>query len=152
MLHLLGHTFLFSLFFAPLVLFPDLFLLLRGEVILDVEDLPDLLRAFPLHHVGHRFATQFQKTLDIQVVGGQDDLKEGGLVDLEEVRVPCWNVLTPSLQVLVLVCRLGVILVIGRPLDDLLQDLGVNVGQWYNFFLGGIILHAQVLEHRPDRV
>ena len=68
------------LFFAPLVLFPhlekytecgrtflnfaNLLLLSLSEVILDVESLPDLLRSFPLDHVGHGLAGHIQESLE----------------------------------------------------------------------------------------
>lgn len=45
---------------APLVLFPDLRLLLRGEVVDDVERLADLLRRLALDHAGHLGARQVQ--------------------------------------------------------------------------------------------
>ena len=48
------------LLLAPLVLLPDLLLLARGEVVLDVERLPDLLRRLPLDHVGYRLAGDVQ--------------------------------------------------------------------------------------------
>ena len=57
-------------------------LLARGEVVLDVERLPDLLGRLALDHVGHRLAGDVQKALDVQVVGSQDELEEGALVNL----------------------------------------------------------------------
>ena len=56
--------------------------LLIFEVILDVEYLPDLLRLLALHHFGHLAARHVQEPLDVQVVGRQDQLEEGALVDL----------------------------------------------------------------------
>ena len=53
------------LLLAPLVLLPDLLLLARGKVVLDVERLPDLLWRLPLDHVGHRLAGDVQQTLDV---------------------------------------------------------------------------------------
>ena len=70
------------LLLAPLVLLPDLLLLARGEVVLDVERLPDLLWRLPFDHVGHRLAGDVQEALDVQVVGRQDKLEEGALVNL----------------------------------------------------------------------
>ncbi len=58
-----------SLLLTPFVLLPDLLLLSRREVILDVERLPDLLRSLPLDHVRNSLAGHIQKTLDVQVVG-----------------------------------------------------------------------------------
>lgn len=54
---------------SPLILPSDFFFLLRCEIILDIEGLPNLLWSFPLYHVGHRLASQIQKRLDVQVVG-----------------------------------------------------------------------------------
>ncbi len=72
------------LLLAPLVLLPDLLLLRGSEVVLDVEGLPDLLRRLALDHVGHRLAGDVEEALDVKVVGGQDQLEQGALVDLEE--------------------------------------------------------------------
>ena len=70
------------LLLAPLVLLPDLLFLARGEVVLDVERLSDLLWRLPFDHVGHRLAGDVQQALDVQVVGRQDKLEEGALVNL----------------------------------------------------------------------
>ena len=89
------------LLLAPLVLLPhlqgrtfqrvqvgildsNLFLLCRGEVILDVEGLPNLLGSLALDHVGNSFAGQIQQTLDVQVIGSQDELKESSLIYLRK--------------------------------------------------------------------
>ena len=45
-----------SFFFTPFVLFSDLFLLAGGEIILDVEGLPDFLRGLSFDHVGYGLA------------------------------------------------------------------------------------------------
>ena len=71
------------LLLAPLVLLPHLLLLLGSEVVPDVEGLADLLGRLALDHVGHRLAGDVQESLDVQVVGCQDQLKEGALVNLE---------------------------------------------------------------------
>ena len=72
------------LLLAPLVLLPHLLLLAWGEVVLDVERLPDLLGGLPLDHVGHRLAGDVQQALDVQVVGGEDQLEERALVNLQK--------------------------------------------------------------------
>ena len=64
---------------APLVVPLDLLLLLVGEVLLDVEGPPDLLRRLALDHVGHALARHVQQQLDVKVVGGQDQLEKGAL-------------------------------------------------------------------------
>jgi hypothetical protein len=57
-----------SLLKGPLVLPADLLFLLRGEVILDVEGLADLLWGFALDHVSNSLAGQVQQTLDVEIV------------------------------------------------------------------------------------
>lgn len=54
---------------SPLVLAADLVLLLRREVILDVEGLADLLWRLALDHVGDGLAADIEKSLDVEVVG-----------------------------------------------------------------------------------
>lgn len=54
---------------SPLVLTTDLILLLRREVVLDVEGLPDLLGGFALDHVGNSLASNIEERLDVKVVG-----------------------------------------------------------------------------------
>ena len=71
------------LLLAPLVLLPHLLLLAWGEVVLDVERLPDLLWRLPLDHVGHCLAGDVQQALDVQVVGGEDQLEERALINLQ---------------------------------------------------------------------
>merc|ERR1719201_926876 len=90
------------LLLAPLVLLPHLLLLTWGEVILDVECLPDLLRGLALDHVGHSLAGDVKEPLDVKVVGSQDQLKEGSLVNLKKICVPGRNVIGPLLFVLII--------------------------------------------------
>lgn len=76
------------LLLAPLVLLPDLLLLAGGEVVLDVEGLADLLGGLALDHVGHRLAGDVQQALDVEVVGGQDQLEEGALENIKTRFIP----------------------------------------------------------------
>lgn len=55
---------------SPLVLPPDLILLLRREIIRNIESLPDLLGALALNHIRHGLAADIEERLDVQVVGG----------------------------------------------------------------------------------
>ena len=57
-----------DLLFSPLVLTANLVLLLRGEVILNVERLADLIRRLALDHVGDGLAADIQQGPNIQVV------------------------------------------------------------------------------------
>ena len=55
---------------APLILLLNLLLLLRGEVVSDVEQLPDILtRVLGLDQVSHCHAAHVQETPDLQEVG-----------------------------------------------------------------------------------
>ena len=54
------------------------------QVVLDVEGPPDLLRALVPHHVGHLAAGDVQQPLDVQVVGSQDQIEQGLLVNLKK--------------------------------------------------------------------
>ena len=56
------------LLLGPLVLATDLVLLFGGEVVLDVERLPDLLGRLSLDHVGDGLTADVQKGLNIEVV------------------------------------------------------------------------------------
>ena len=58
------------LLLGPLVLTTDLVFFFRGEIILDVEGLPNLLRRLAFDHVGYSLAPNVEKRLDIEVVGG----------------------------------------------------------------------------------
>jgi len=58
-----------DLLLGPLVLTTDLILLLRGEVVLDIEGLADLLRRLALDHIGNGLAADIQESLDIHVIG-----------------------------------------------------------------------------------
>jgi hypothetical protein len=77
---------------GPLVLAADLVLLLGSEVVLNVERLANLLGGLALDHVGHSLAADIEESLDVHVVGGEDDLEEHLLVDLHELLVPLFNV------------------------------------------------------------
>jgi hypothetical protein len=104
---------------APLVLLADLLLLLGGEVVLNVEGLPDVLGRLTLDHVGHGLAGKIEEGLNVEVVGGEDELEEGGLVDLAELLVPRDDVVGPLLVLLLIRRRVRVGVMVLGPLDDL---------------------------------
>jgi hypothetical protein len=54
---------------SPFVLAADLVLLLRCEVVLDIEGLADLLGRLALDHIGDSLAADVEKSLDVEVVG-----------------------------------------------------------------------------------
>ena len=62
-----------SYVFAPRVFAPNFLLLLRREVVLDVEVRADLLRRLSLDHVSHGLAGQIQQCFDVQVVSSLSD-------------------------------------------------------------------------------
>ncbi len=74
--------------FGPLVLFYSLLLLLGGEVVLDVEELANLLDGLVLDHAGDLGAGKLKQRLDIEVVGGHDELEEHLLLHVNVVCVP----------------------------------------------------------------
>ena len=59
---------------SPLVLTADLLLLLWGEVVGDVEGLSDLFWRLALDHVGDGLATNIEERLDVEVVGGLENI------------------------------------------------------------------------------
>lgn len=67
---------------APGVLLTDLLQLLRRPIICDVESLSNFFWRFTRNHAGDGFATDVQQRTNVQVVGGQDQLKQRSLVDL----------------------------------------------------------------------
>ena len=125
---------------SPLVLLADLRLLLGCEIILDVKNLADLLRSLVLDHVGNSLASKVEQSLDVEVVCSQDEVEEGGLVDLDELGVKALEVLgrgggcsggggvgvSDGAGVSRFGAGLDVLLAV---LDDLGEDLGVDVGE-----------------------
>lgn len=92
---------------SPLILASNLIFLLRGEVILNIKGLADLLRGLPFDHVGDSFASNIEKSLDIKVIGSlnriickymlikkelyfiyKNNLKQHLLINLHELLIP----------------------------------------------------------------
>jgi len=115
---------------GPLVLGDDGSLLLRREIIHNVESLADLLRRLALNHRGDLGAGEIQQRLDIHVVRRQDELEQQLLVNINELSIPLAHHLghVGALQGLFNVLR-GVLSVVTHVLDDLLQDGGLHVEQ-----------------------
>ena len=57
------------LLLGPFVLTANLILLLRREVVLDVEGFADLFGGLTLDHVGDGLTADIEKSFDIKVVG-----------------------------------------------------------------------------------
>lgn len=66
-----------GLLLGPLVLTADLILLLRGEVVLDVEGLTDLLGRLALDHVCDSLAADVEESLNVQVIGSLRNIISG---------------------------------------------------------------------------
>eukprot|EP00966_Prymnesium_polylepis_P008262 190339-Prymnesium_polylepis.1 len=77
-----------SALFAPRVLPLHLLLLLRREIVLDIEADANLLGRLALDFVGHRLARQIKERLDVKVVGRKDEVEESLVVNLHKIFVP----------------------------------------------------------------
>jgi hypothetical protein len=112
-----------ALLLSPLIFTTDLVLLLRCEVIGNIEGLADLFWRLALDHVCDSLAPNIEKSLDVKIVGSKNDLEQHFLVDLHKL-------LVPFIDVRCLLARVGIVFVgLGRittvmfaPLDDLLED------------------------------
>ena len=140
---------LHSAVLSPLVLPTDLLLLLRGEVVGDVEGLADLLGRLALDHVGNGLAADIQEGLDVHVVGSKNDLEQHLLVDLHVLLVPFIDLsgLLAGLRVVILSGR-RVVPVVLAPLDDLLEHRLADVGKRHR--LGESGLKTQVFDQVLD--
>lgn len=108
---------------GPLVLAADLVFLLGREVILDVECLANLLWRLALDHVGDGLAADVEKSLDVHVVGREDDLKQHLLVHLHELLIPVINVRRLLARIGIVLLRGDwVVLVVLAPLENLAED------------------------------
>jgi hypothetical protein len=101
--------------------------LLGSKVVLDVEQLSNLLWRFALDHIGNSLATKIKQRLDVEVVCGEDDLKEHFLVDLDELSVPFRDVNVSSSGLFGSVVGLGrsryrVSFVVFAPFEDLSSE------------------------------
>lgn len=75
------------LLLAPLVLFAHLLFLSSCEVILDVECFANFLGNFALDHVGYGLAGDVKETLDVQVIGWENQLEKCTLVNLMKKKI-----------------------------------------------------------------
>jgi hypothetical protein len=112
---------------SPLILAANLVLLLRSEVVGDVESLSNFLRRLALDHVRNRLASKVQKWLDVHVVGGEDDFEKHLLVELHVRLVPLLDVGgLASIGGIVFRSRC-IVSVVFTPFDDLSEDDLVDV-------------------------
>ena len=71
-----------EVFCGELVFFTNALLLFWREIVIHLEELPDFLDALALNQGGDLRRAQLQQRLDVEVVGGEHDVKEQGLVDI----------------------------------------------------------------------
>lgn len=115
-------------------------LLFISEVLRDVEHVTDLLRRLALDHVSNGLAAHVtecheleeiivdacgkseysQEGLDVEIVGGEDNLKEHLLVNSDELLIPFTDIRRPLARVILLLRRRArVVLVVRAPFEDL---------------------------------
>jgi hypothetical protein len=68
-----------------------LLLFFGSEVVFDVEELSDFLDGFVLDQRGDFSAGKLEEGLDVEVVGGHDELEENFLLQVDVVCVPRVN-------------------------------------------------------------
>jgi hypothetical protein len=125
----------------------NLVLFLRGEVILDIEGLANLLRGFSHDHVGDSLAADIEKNLDVEVIGGlrnsreelvsckhwkhnsthQYDLEHQFMMDLHELLVPLLDIGCFAAVLVFVTCGRGVVLAVLTPFDDLAKDSFIDL-------------------------
>ena len=69
-----------EVFCGELVLFTDALLLFRREIVIHLEELPDFFNALALDEGGDLGRAQLQQRLDVEVVRGEHNIKQQGLV------------------------------------------------------------------------
>ena len=124
--------YIYSTLLTPLVLLSDLFLFLRGKIVLDVKGLSNFFRSLSLDHVCNSFAGEVKKWLNVEIVCSEDEFKKGCLIYSAEVLVP-WNNVISSLLVLLLLSSCSWVLsVVLAVLNNFGEDLSSDIweGNW----------------------
>mmetsp|Transcript_32447 Transcript_32447/g.75782 ORF Transcript_32447/g.75782 Transcript_32447/m.75782 type:complete len:237 (+) Transcript_32447:249-959(+) len=127
---------------APGVLSLHFLLFLRCEVVLNVEPQPNFLWRFALDLVRHSLAREVEERLDVEVVGGEDQVEERLIVHLDEVLVP--------VGLLILRHRGLRGVVVFAVLYHLNQDLRVNHRQRHGRVRASVLDHV-LHSHRAAR-
>lgn len=104
-----------DLLLAPLILFSDLFLLLWRKVILYVKCFPNFLGGFPFDHVSDSFTGYIEKSFDVQIVSGQYQFKESSLINLKELLIPRFYIISSFLSIFFVFRRRRVVFMMCRP-------------------------------------
>ena len=117
-------------FFGPFILCNDLVFFFGSKVLLNVEQRSDLIRSLALHHGGYIGTAQFEQWINVQIVGSQDNLEQGLLVQLNESRIPLIgnHVLHASRLEWLLNFVRWAVLGMSAELDNFLQDCALDVG------------------------
>lgn len=115
---------------APSILVSHLRFLFRGEIIGNVKGRPDIIRGLALDHTRNRRTGQVQERLDIHIVGRQNEFKQQDLLQLYKVGVPLLDNVGHDLTLerFLNLCH-GLFQVMLAKLNDLLKDLGLDVGE-----------------------
>ena len=75
-------------FFSPSVLIHNLSLLLRSEIVFNVEVLPDFWNGHALDDTSNFGAAQFKEWLDVKEVCSENHLEKQLLLNVDEVGIP----------------------------------------------------------------
>ncbi len=132
-------------FLSPLILLHNLRLLLRREIILNVEELPYLRDRSILDEWCNLSTWQLQQWLNVQVIGCQDHLKEHLLIQVDKLSIPWWGHI---IQVVgsewLLNLRGWIGIYVLAELDNLLQDGALDVRE------GDLLIDAWIIDHAFD--
>ena len=111
-----------SSFKCPLV-FPSNFLFfLRCEIILDVEVCPDFFRRLALDESRHFLAAEIQKLSHVQIVCCHDQLVQHGLINVNEVLLPCIEIIIQLALMEILCDVLNILLVMYKPFAEVKHE------------------------------
>ncbi|KAF1768695.1 hypothetical protein GCK72_000508 [Caenorhabditis remanei] len=80
-----------------------------------------------------------------------DELEESSLVDLQELDIPAGDVVSSLLTIVCIVSWSSILVVVGAPGDDLLQDRSSHILDWNWISVDGILLvKSEILEKSVD--
>src|SRR4051812_14470551 len=107
----------FLSFLAPLILLSHLLFFFRCKIIFDIEGLSDFFWGLSFYHVSNSLAREVKKGFDIQVVGSQNELKEGSLIHLTKFLIP-WNDVVCSFLIFLFIRNGGWVFIVIFTTDD----------------------------------
>jgi len=97
-----------------------------------IELLPNLFTGLALDHVGDHLAPYINQRLDVEIIGGYDDLEEHLLVNRDEPLVPFANIrrsLSAVVRAALISSLQRLAAVVFAVLQNLFQNKSSNVGQ-----------------------